>query len=285
VKPYVKYLAIYHHRNEYPVTIMCAFFDVSRSGYYGHIDHIDKPDRDEPLAQMIAECQEHCGKTYGCRRIQIWLKKYKNLSLNLKTVLRVMNKYGLLSDIRRRRKYRHMGEQLHKYENLLNREFKADKPNQKWVTDISYIHTTQGVLYLSMIHDLYDTASLHTKQVQNKRSTLYLTRLKQPYKKKWSPQSYSSTVTKGFNTLHRGYFDLTKDYGIMPSMSRRGNCYDNAMAENFFGILKTECIYRHKLKSFDEARQMIDDYIYFYNNERIQLKTKLMPLEKRRQLV
>ena len=67
-------------------------------------------------------------------------------------------------------------------------------------------------------------------------------------------------------------------------MLRRGNCYDNAMAENFFGILKTECIYRHKPTSFDEARQMIDDYIYFYNNERIQLKTKLTPLEKRRQL-
>jgi putative transposase len=91
-------------------------------------------------------------------------------------------------------------------------------------------------------------------------------------------------VTKGFNILPQDYFNLTKEYGITPSMSRRGNCYDNAMAENFFGILKTECIYRHKPKSFDEARQMIDDYIYFYNNERIQLKTKLTPIEKRRQL-
>jgi transposase InsO family protein len=72
--------------------------------------------------------------------------------------------------------------------------------------------------------------------------------------------------------------------GITPSMSRCGNCYDNAMPENFFGIHKTGCIYRHKLKSFDEARQMIDDYIYFYKNERIQLKTKLTPLEKRCQL-
>ncbi|MFA9382114.1 MAG: transposase, partial [Acetanaerobacterium sp.] len=70
---------------------------------------------------------------------------------------------------------------------------------------------------------------------------------------------------------------------ITPSMSRRGNCYDNAMAENFFSILKTECIYRHTLKTFDQARQLIDEYIDFYNNERIQTKTSLTPIEKRRQ--
>ncbi|MEA4816871.1 MAG: integrase core domain-containing protein, partial [Lachnospiraceae bacterium] len=78
--------------------------------------------------------------------------------------------------------------------------------------------------------------------------------------------------------------NLTKEYGITPSMSRRGNCYDNALAENFFSILKTECIYRRKLSSFDEARQLIDECIDFYNNERIQTKTRLTPLEKRRQV-
>ena len=89
---------------------------------------------------------------------------------------------------------------------------------------------------------------------------------------------------QGFQYTSQGYFDLTKEYGITPSMSRRGNCYDNAMAENFFGILKTECIYRHKPKTLDDARQLIDDYIYFYNYERIQLKTQLTPHEKRCQL-
>lgn len=77
---------------------------------------------------------------------------------------------------------------------------------------------------------------------------------------------------QGFQYTSQAYFDLTKEYGILPSMSRRGNCYDNALAENFFGILKTECIYRHKPESFEEANRMIDDYIYFYNNERIQRK-------------
>ena len=88
---------------------------------------------------------------------------------------------------------------------------------------------------------------------------------------------------QGFHYTSAGYYNLTKKYGITPSMSRRENCYDNALAENFFGILKAECIYRHKPKTFEEARNLIDDYICFYNNERIQLKSKLTPLEKRRQ--
>ncbi len=284
MKPYVKYLAIYHHGTKYPVLVMCRFFRVSRSGYYGYISRMDKPQRDEPLSKIIAECQERCGKTYGCRRIQIWLKKTQNLSLNLKTVLRVMNKYGLLSDIRRRRKYRHMGEQLHKYENLLNRQFQADRPNAKWVTDISYIHTAQGILYLSMIRDLYDNSIVAYKTGTEQTVNLVLNTIKAAIQKEAVTAEVQLHSDQGLQYTSQGYFDLTKDYGITPSMSRRGNCYDNAMAENFFGILKTECIYRHKLKTFDDARHLLDDYIYFYNNERIQLKTKLTPLEKRRQL-
>lgn len=195
-----------------------------------------------------------------------------------------MNKYDLLSEIRRRKKYRQMGEQLHKYENLLNREFQADRPNAKWVTDISYIHTSQGVLYLSMIRDLYDNSIVAYKTGTEQTVNLVLNTIKAAVQKEAVTAELQLHSDQGFQYTSTGYFNLTKEYGITPSMSRRGNCYDNAMAENFFGILKTECIYRHKPKSFDEARQMIDDYIYFYNNERIQLKTKLTPLEKRRQL-
>ena len=86
---------------------------------------------------------------------------------------------------------------------------------------------------------------------------------------------------QGFQYTSQAYFNLTKEYGITPSMSRRGNCYDNALSENFFGILKAECIYRHKPETFEEANKMIDDYIYFYNHERIQLKTGLPPLSLR----
>ena len=86
---------------------------------------------------------------------------------------------------------------------------------------------------------------------------------------------------QGFQYTSQAYFDLTQEYGITPSMSRQGNCYDNAMAENFFSILKTECIYRHKPSTLAEANQLIERFIYFYNHERIQIKTGETPLARR----
>lgn len=262
---------------------MCKFFDVSRSGYYDFVNRMDKPSRDELLAQLIAECQERSNKTYGCRRVKIWLEKVKHMPVNLKTVLRIMRKYNLLSEIRRRKKYRQMGEQLHRYENLLNRQFQSDKPNQKWVTDISYIHTNQGILYLSVISDLYDRSIVSYQTGTAQTINLVLNTIKSAMQKEVVTAELQLHSDQGFQYTSTGYFNLIKEYGITPSMSRRGNCYDNVMVENFFSILKTECIYRRKLRTFAEAKQLIDDYIWFYNNERIQLKTKLTPLEKRRQ--
>ena len=90
---------------------------------------------------------------------------------------------------------------------------------------------------------------------------------------------------QGFQYTSHGYYRLIQSYGITPSMSRKGNPYDNALAENFFSILKTECIYRTKLQTYEDARLLIDEYIHFYNHQRIQLKTKLTPFEKRSQYV
>ena len=153
----VKYHVIYCHKAEYPVAVMCKFFAVSRSGYYAFVHRLGKPEKDAALAELIGQQRERSFRTYGYRRMWLWLKR-QNIFYNPKTVLRVMKKYDLLSEIRRRRRWQQMGQQLHKYKNLLNREFHADKPNSKWVTDISYIHTKQGVLYLSMIRDLYDNS-------------------------------------------------------------------------------------------------------------------------------
>ena len=284
MKAAIKYEVIYCRREKYSIQIMCKFFGVSRSGYYDYVKRRGSLPRNTELAGLIAECQKSCGKTYGYRRVQIWLERKKSLHFNPKTVLRIMNKYGLLSEIRRRKKYRQMGQQLHKYENLLNRNFVADRPNQKWVTGISYIHTAQGVLYLSMIRDLFDNSIVAYKTGTEQTVNLVLNTIKLAVEKEAAAGELHLHSDQGFQYTSQAYFNLTKEYGITPSMSRRGNCYDNALAENFFSILKTECIYRHKLSSFDEARQLIDEYIDFYNNERIQTKTHLTPLEKRRQV-
>ena len=150
VRPKIKYAVIYRHRGEYPVAVMCKFFGVSRSGYYTFVKRQEQPEQDAQLAAMINECQNKTDKTYGYRRVWKWLKD-RNIKRNPKTVLRIMKKYGLLSEIRRRRKWVNLGQQIHKYENLLKRQFRADRPNSKWVTDISYVHTKEGVLYLSIL--------------------------------------------------------------------------------------------------------------------------------------
>ena len=284
MKPSVKYLVIYKHRDKYSISTMCKFFNVSRSGYYDFVKRLGKPNKNEYIVDMIRECQERSRKTYGYRRVQIWLERQHGIMLNPKTILRIMRQHNLLSEIRRRKKYKQLGRQLHKYDNLLNRQFTADKPNKKWVTDISYIHTKQGVLYLSVIRDLYDNSIVSYKTGTEQTVNLVLNTIRDAKVKEKVTTELQLHSDQGFQYTSTGYFNLTKEYGITPSMSRRGNCYDNACAENFFGILKAECIYRVKLKSFDEARRLIDDYIYFYNNERIQLKTKLTPYEKRRQL-
>ena len=276
-------MVIYRHRDKYSISEMCRFFGISSSGYYGFVSRMGIPAKDLPLAEKIRECQEKCGRTYGYRRVHIWLEK-QGIHHDPKTILRVMQKYSLLSIVRRK-KYRNYGEYLHRYPNLLNRDFQAERPNQKWVTDISYIKTGQGVLYLSIIRDLYDNSIVAYKTGTEQNINLVLSTIRTAKKKEKVTAELQLHSDQGFQYTSHAYFKLTQSYGITPSMSRRGNPYDNDLAENFFSILKTECIHRVKLKTYEEARLLIGEYIHFYNNQRIQLKTKLTPLEKRNQFV
>ena len=279
MRTYVKYMVIYRHKEKYAIREMCRFFHVSRSGYYGYVQRMDIPAKDLLLAEKIRECQEHSHSTYGYRRVQIWLER-QGVCRNPKTVLRVMQKYNLLSVVRRK-KYHNYGTGLHRYPNLLNRDFHADKPNQKWVTDVSYIKTGQGFLYLSVIRDLYDNSIVAYKTGTEQNINLVLSTIRAAKRKEKVTAELQLHSDQGFQYTSQAYFNLMQSYHITPSMSRRGNPYDNALAENFFSILKTECLHRVKLRSYEEARLLIAAYIDFYNNERIQLKTKLTPHEMR----
>lgn len=274
-------MVIYRRKGNYPISEMCRFFEVSRSGYYDYVKRMDIPAWDLPLAEKIRECQEHSRCTYGYRRVHIWLER-QGIHKNPKTVLRVMQKYNLLSEVRRK-KYHNYTNGLYKYPNLLAQDFHAERPNQKWVTDISYIKTGQGVLYLSVIRDLYDNSIVAYKTGTEQNVNLVLSTIRAAKRKEKVTAALQLHSDQGFQYTSQAYFKLTQSYHITPSMSSRGNPYDNAMAENFFSILKTECIYRTKLRTYEDARILISEYIHFYNNERIQLKTKLTPLEKRNQ--
>ena len=283
MRPAIKYMVIYRHKEKYGISEMCRFFKVSRSGYYDYVKRMGIPAKDLPLAEKIKECQDKYGKTYGYRRVHIWLER-NGIHKNPKTILRVMQKYNLLSVVRRRRFYKYT-EHIHKYQNLWKQDFTAYRPNQKWATDISYIHTKQGVLYLSVIRDLYDNSIIAYKTSTQQTISLVLDTIKAAKRKEKVTAELQLHSDQGFQYTSTAYFKLTQLYNITPSMSSRGNPYDNAMAENFFSILKSECINRVKLKTYEEARLLIGEYIRFYNNERIQTKTKLTPLEKRSQYV
>ena len=276
-------MVIYRHKDKYSISEMCRFLEVSRSGYYDYVKRMGIPAWDLPLAEKIRECQEHVHSTYGYRRVHIWLER-QGIYKNPKTVLRVMQKYNLLSEVRRK-KYHNYTNGIYKYPNHLARDFHADRPNQKWVTDISYIRTGQGFLYLSVIRGLYDNSIVAYKTGTEQNINLVLSTIRATKKKEKVTAELQLHSDQGFQYTSQAYYSLTKSYHITPSMSSRGNPYDNAMAENFFSILKTECIYRTKLKTYEEARLLIGEYIHFYNNERIQLKTKLTPLEMRCQFV
>ena len=276
-------MVIYRHKDKYSISEMCRFFEVSRSGYYDYVKRMDVPAWDLPLAEKIRECQEHSHRTYGYRRVHIWLER-QGIYRNPKPVLRVMQKYNLLSEVRKK-KYHNYTTGIYVYPNRLARNFYAERPNQKWVTDISYIKTGQGFLYLSVIRDLYDNSIVAYKTGTEQNINLVLSTIRAAKKKEKVTEELQLHSDQGFQYTSQAYYSLTKSYHITPSMSSRGNPYDNAMAENFFSILKTECIYRAKIRTYEEARLLIGAYIHFYNNERIQLKTKLTPLEKRCQFV
>ena len=165
-----------------------------------------------------------------------------------------MRKYGLSSDVRRRR-WQGCGHTLHRYSNLLNRDFRADSPNQKWVTDISYIPTGQGFVYLSIIRDLFDNSIVAYKTDRQQTVSVVLNTIHAAMAQEKIAGELTLHSDQGFQYTSQAYFNLTKEYGITPSMSRRGNPYDNAP----------------------------DDYIHFYNYERFQLKYRLTPFEKRSQ--
>ena len=242
MKPSFKYAVIHRHRTKYAVKDLCEILQVSRSGYYKYVKHLDHTAKDFDLAEKIRTKQESCKKTYGYRRMKLWLDS-EGITKNPKTILRIMHKYDLLSEIRRRKRWRKMGEDKHRYDNWLNREFNAEHPNQKWVTDISYIQTQEGVLYLSMIRDLYDRSIVAYRTGSSQTINLVLDTIHLAMKsvKTESRRELHLHSDQGFQYTSQAYFDLTKEYGI----------------------LKTECIYRNKPESFEEANKMIDDYIYF----------------------
>ena len=262
---------------------MCEFFGVSRAAYYGWVKHLNEPDQDRDRMELVQEAYKKSHQTYGYRRISLWIRKHKRICINHKAVLRLMNKLNIRSIARKRKIYKKMTEleTYHRYENVLNRNFTATQPNQKWVTDITYLLTRQGWAYRSTIKDLFDGFIVAHPFGSENSQTLVLNTLQPAKQKEKVTAGLILHSDQGHQYTSQAYFVLTQQYIITPSMSRPGNCWDNAPMENFFSHFKEE-VWRHfKKPTFEDAQQIVDDYICFYNYERIQLKTRQTPYETR----
>lgn len=262
---------------------MCRFFNLSRAAYYEWIKRWGEPDQDAARMELVREAWEKSRKTYGYRRIRLWIQQTQGVSINPKAVLRLMNKMNIHSVARKRKPYKKMSQLdiYHRYDNLLDRDFTATKPNQKWVTDITYVLTQQGWAYLSTIKDLFDGFIVAHKLGKRNSVSLVTNTLKQARQKEKVTDGLLLHSDQGHPYTSQAYFVLTAEYNITPSMSRRANCWDNAPMENFFGHLKEEALRQFQTPTFEQAQEIINDYICFYNYERIQLKTRQTPYQVR----
>lgn len=262
---------------------MCEFFGVSRAAYYEWVKKIGLPDPDQERIEQVQAIFEASHKTYGYRRITIQLQKKLGILINHKAVLRLMRKLHIRSRARKPKMYKKLEEigTYHSYPNVLKRDFVAAKPNQKWVTDLTYIRTQQGWAYLSTIKDLYDGFIVAHVFDQNNSIALVTQTLRQAKQKEKVTEALILHSDQGYQYTSHGYYTLIQEFAITPSMSRRGNCWDNAPMENFFSHLKEEYLRHFKKPTFQQAQQLINEYIYFYNYERIQLKTRQTPYETR----
>ncbi len=261
---------------------MCDFYRVSRSGYYSWRSRDETPAEDAELVELINECHTAHKRRYGYRRVKLWLEREKGVNINHKRVLRVMNKYNLLSVLRRKSVYKFKPNGDLIYTNLLNRNFRVDEPNSKWVTDISYIITPEGVLFLSAIRDLFDNYVVAHKMATRQEYALVSETIHAALSSEKPKHKVILHSDGGGQYRSFGYRDDTKENDLTPSMSKPASPGDNALAENFFSIFKAECIHIEKPKTIAAARTLTEDFINYYNYNRIQLIGKT-PYEVRRE--
>lgn len=241
-------------------------------------------DWEKTIVSLIQSCQEQVKYTYGYRRIKIWILRETGLIVNHKAILRITNKYSLVARIRRNKRYRSFLSDSIKYENKLKRRFETDKLNTLWSTDITQFYAKDGIVYVSAVKDLCDGYIVSYRIGKSNNTalvmeTIEMARTSEQIKNDGSLLIHSD---QGCQYTSYEYNKYLRDHSITPSMSRPGRPIDNAPIENFFGTMKTEWFDFDTTKYTSyEIRQLVIDYIEFYNNIRIRTKIGMPPAEKR----
>ncbi|MEC0373691.1 IS3 family transposase [Paenibacillus chibensis] len=263
----------------------CQLLGVSRSGYYAYLKR-KKNDRDAEAKRLIRTVYKRYEGKYGYRQIQLFLWQDEGVWMNHKKVLRLMQELGLKANIRKKRRFNMAYKAAERVaENLLKRNFTAEKPNQKWVTDITQYRVGERWLYLSAVKDLFNNEIVAYQLSERNDNELVLRTFAKAFAKQKDVTGLVVHSDQGFQYTSHAYHDMLPKVSAQISMSRRGNCLDNASMESFFSHLKTEGLYPYDIRNLAEAQRRIEKYIRFYNRKRPQRKlNKLAPVEYRRQL-
>ncbi|MED3795513.1 IS3 family transposase [Niallia alba] len=279
-----KVQVIYELRHEFPVVKLVKLAGIPHSTYYYMIKQRNLPDSDASLKEEITSIfNEHKGR-YGYRRIRDELQN-RGKKINHKKVQRIMNLLGLKSVIRMKKYKSFKGSVGKVAPNLLNREFTADQPNKKWVTDITQFQLFGEKLYLSPILDLFNGEIITYTLSSRPTYSLVSEMLERAFQR--LPKEHSGLMMhsdQGWHYQMKQYQNSLTNRGIIQSMSRKGNCHDNAVIESFFGTLKSEFLYLEKFENVEQFKKELAKYIHYYNNKRIKNKLNgLSPVQYRTQ--
>ena len=269
-------------RREHDLTILLEIAQLPKATFYYHLKKQNKVDKyAQAKAEITAIFHENKGR-YGYRRVTDELHN-RGFTLNHKTVQRLMQGLGLICRVRMKKYRSYKGERGKVADNALNREFKAEKPNQKWVTDVTEFRLFGQELYLSPILDLC-SGDIVTYTISDSPNLLMVTTmLEQAFQKIPDNTGLLLHSDQGWHYQHKQYRQMLEEKGIRQSMSRRGNCYDNSVMENFFGHLKSELLYLQEFDSVEHFKAELIDYIDYYNNRRIKARLKGLPPALHRQ--
>lgn len=241
---------------------------MARSVFYYHLKRLEADDMYADEKESIKQIfHEHKGR-YGYRRVTAEMHN-RGFMLNHKTIQRLMGDLGLKCKIRRVRYRSYRGEVGKIAPNIIDRDFTAEVPNRKWATDVTQINVGSVKLYLSPILDMFNGEIISYNISRNPNLEQIYDMLDKAFARFDSLDGLILHSDQGWQYQHYGYRKRLEEHHIVQSMSRKGNCLDNAMAENFFGIMKSELLYAENFESADAFIKALDNYIEYYNNKRI----------------
>lgn len=268
-------------RQEYPVVKLLKIVELAKSSFYYWDQARQAPDKYERIKQRIKKIYERHRGRYGYRRIACVLQSEGEV-LHRNTVARLMGVLGLKSTQRPKRYRSYRGEVGRVAPNEMNRDFNAQRPNEKWVTDVTEFKVGNEKLFLSPVKDLYNGEIVAYTMGARPTLELVSSMMKKALRVLGVNDQPMLHSDQGWQYQMPSYRKMLEDRNLVQSMSRKGNCHDNASMESFFAVLKSECFYTNKFTSIDALKKEVADYIRYYNNERIRVSLDgLSPVQYR----